>query len=279
MATYEDIELIEKPTLVRRMDTPRVLWGDEGSGFVNDLVYAASPELVLMEICMPPGGFYRASDNWKANYDSDGCFYILQGEYTVQFPDTGEVRVAEAGEVIQMNGPQWHYGYNFSDTEARVMEAISPTPPFAVRNDLVIPESPLGFDAKAIKSYPDTRHEGESRLKVITKGTSLPVVVGRDNPLLLRVMSSGELVSTAIFDLLCGRRSDTLCFSKDTAVYVERGRAHVRVPESGGWDELNAGDLFFFPAGTSWDVFNHGDQTANLYLVVAGNIGDELARQ
>ena len=74
MATYEDIELIEKPTLVRRMDTPRVLWGDEGSGFVNDLVYGASPELVMMEICLPPGGFYRASDNWKANYDSAGFF-------------------------------------------------------------------------------------------------------------------------------------------------------------------------------------------------------------
>jgi len=276
MATYADIDLIDKPTLIRRADSPRVLWGDDESGFVNDLVYGASGNQVLMEICMPPGGRYRASDDWKANYDSDGCFYILQGEYTVQFPDTGEVRVGKAGQVIQMNGPQWHYGYNFSDEEVRVLEAISPTPAFDVQADLVIPEKPMGSDALAIRRFPESRHDGESRLKVIAPDDALPAIIGWDNPLLLRVMSSGEQVSTALCRLLAGKRSDTLCFSKDATVYVEHGRPHVRIPETGGWDELNAGDSFFFPAGTHWDLFNHGDKPADIYLVVAGNFGDEL---
>lgn len=279
MATYADLKLIETPTLVRRAETPRVLWGDEQSGFVNDLYFGASPSLVMLEICLPPGGFYRASDDWKANYDSDGCFYILQGQYTLQFPDTGEICVAEAGQAIQMNGPQWHYGYNFSDTELRVMEAISPTPPFDIRTDLVIPETPLGFDAKAMHDFPSTRGAGESRLKVITKETSLPAVVGQENPILMQVLTSGAQVSTALFDLLAGHRSDKFCFSKDTTLMVEHGRAHVRIPETGGWDELLAGDMFFFPAGTTWDVFNHADETASLYLVVAGNMGEELADQ
>ena len=47
---------------------------------------------------------------FHSHYVIEEFFYILQGEYTVQFPDTGEVEVGRAGQVIQMNGPQWHSG-------------------------------------------------------------------------------------------------------------------------------------------------------------------------
>jgi quercetin dioxygenase-like cupin family protein len=277
VARYEDVALLDAPTLVRRKDAPVILWGDDTSGYVNDIIHVPTPQLVMVQICMPPGGAFRMSDVNRPVYDADACLLVLEGEYTVQLPETGEVRVAREGEVILLHGPEWHFGYNFSNQELRVLEAIAPLSDAEAVKDLQPPSQLLGVDSAAAKNYPASRGAGSERLQVVGRASALNTVIGTTNPVLLRVLASGPRVSSAMFDLIPGQHTETFCFAGDTALYVMSGRVHVRTPGVGGWDEADADDAFCLPGGTPWQVFNHGGSPASVYLAYSGNIGGELA--
>lgn len=277
MARYEDIALLDQPTLVRRRDAPVILWGDDTSGYVNDIIHVPTQQLVMVQICMPPGGSFQMSEVNKPVYDADACLLVLEGEYTVRLPKTGEVRVAKEGEVVLLYGPEWHFGYNFSNRELRVLEAIAPLSDTEAVKELQPPSQLLGVDPVAIKNFPATRGDGSERLQIVSRTSALNTVIGERNPVLLRVLASGSRVSSATFDLIAGQRTETFCFKGDTALYVVGGRIHVRTPGVGGWDEAETDDAFFLPGGTPWEVFNHGGGPATVYFAYSGNLGDELA--
>lgn len=269
MTNRQNIPVLDKPTLVRANETSLLLWGDERTGFVNDLFHAQSRQLILVTICMPPGQRFHHSETNKPVYTGNAGLYVLEGQYTVQFPDTGEVRVAEQGELLLLRGPQWHFGYNFSDRELRVLETISPLAPPGALTNLTCPTPEAGIDARAIEDFPASRQV--PRLEVISRQSALNIIVGERFQTLLRVLASTDKLTVAVFALLGGRRTDPFKFSRDATLYVEKGRLNVRIEGDGIWEELNAGDAYFFPAGTTWDVFNHGAQGASAHMAIAGN--------
>jgi quercetin dioxygenase-like cupin family protein len=269
MTNRQSIPVLDKPTLVRASDTSLLLWGDEKTGFVNDQFHAQSKQLIVVTISMPPGRRFHHSETNKPVYTGHTGLYVLEGQYTVQYPDTGEVRVAEQGEILVLRGPQWHFGYNFSDRELRVLETIClVTVPGAVA-DLACPSPEAGFDPDAIRDFPATR--SAPRLEVVTRRSALNVIVGEQRQTLLRLLASTDKLTVAVFDLIGGQRTEAFKFSRDSTLYVEKGRLHIRIQAESVWEELCPGDAFFFPAGTTWEVFNHGANAASAHLSIAGN--------
>ncbi len=276
MTSRQHIPVLDKPTLVRADETSLLLWGDEQTGFVNDQFHAQSTQLILVTITMPPGRRFHHSDTNKPVYTGHAGLYVLEGQYTVQFPDTGEVRVAEQGEILLLRGPQWHFGYNFSDRELRVLETISPLASPGALEHLVCPSPEAGFDPRAIRDFPATRTA--ARLEVVTRRTALNIIAGERHHVLLRVLASTDKLTVAVFDLIGGQRTDPFKFSRDATLYVERGRLNVRIQAGGVWEELNPGDAYFFPAGTIWEVFNHGAGGAGAHMAIAGNFAQSSER-
>lgn len=270
MTNRQNIPVLDKPTLVRANETSLLLWGDENTGFVNDQFHAQSKQLILVSISMPAGQRFHHSETNKPVYTGHAGLYVLEGQYTVQFPDTGEVRVAEQGELLLLRGPQWHFGYNFTDRELRVLETISPLPATgAVLDQAVCPTPEAGFDSRAVKDFPASR--AAPRLEVVTRRSALNIIVGEQHHMLLRVLASTDKLTVAVFDLIGGQRTDPFKFSRDSTLYVEKGRLNVRIKADSIWEELNPGDAYFFPEGTSWEVFNHGANAAGAHLAIAGN--------
>jgi len=265
----QNIPVLDRPTLVRASETSLLLWGDEKTGFVNDQFHAQSKQLVLVTICMPPGRRFHHSETNKPVYTGHAALYVLEGQYTVQFPDTGEVRVAEQGEMLLLRGPQWHFGYNFSDRELRVLETISPLAAPGALEHLVCPSPEAGIDPQAIKDFPATR--AVPKLAVVTRRNALNIIVGERHHVLIKVLASTDKLTVAVFDLMGGQRTDAFKFSRDTTLYVEKGRLNVRIQADGVWEELNPGDAYFFPGGTIWEVFNHGANPASAHMAIAGN--------
>ena len=103
----------------------RTRWGDEVAGFVSDWVYLRTPQLLSIVFTMAPGQSFKASGDWMPLYDAQVCEYVLAGEYTLHNPTTGEIRVVTAGQSVAFGAMSWHFGYNFSDTELRMIEWLA----------------------------------------------------------------------------------------------------------------------------------------------------------
>ncbi|HEY0104693.1 MAG TPA: hypothetical protein VGB91_01320 [Rhizomicrobium sp.] len=276
MARFEDIKLMDKAGLVRRADAPQLVWGDDECGFVPDLLHVSCAQMDLLAFRLPPGGRYTASGTNRAVYRTDVAMYVLQGQFTVQLPESGEVAVVEAGELMLLPMRSFHFGYNFSDRELWVIEAIPKVPPLPTPYTGTFPVPGLGIDARGLKDFPRSRPEAQAKICVIGRSAACNVILGSDRKVLMRVLASCENVSVAVFDLLAGQRSETFRCEKDATLYVERGRLHVRIAAEGLWDEMNPEDAFFLPAGCEWQVFNGGDKTASAHFALAGNFAANL---
>jgi quercetin dioxygenase-like cupin family protein len=110
----------------------------------------------------------------------------------------------------------------------------------------------------------------------MSRRTALNIIVGQRYHTLLKVLASTDKLTVAVFDLMGGQRTDVFRFSRDATLYMLKGRLNVRIQADGIWEELNAGDAYFFPAGTSWEVFNHGADAASAHMAVAGNFAASI---
>lgn len=254
-----------------------ILWGDEVAGYANDKFYLMTPQMAIVVACFPPGGGYRASEQFKPIYDSDECLYVLNGQYTICDPETGEVQTAESGEMVLMHGPQWHFGNNFSDDELRVFEVIAPLDIGLAGARTAPPAAPVSVPSARLQDFPRDRGDGQQKMELVRKWQALSAIHGTRNPMLMRVFAASERVSMAVAELAAGRRSEPMTWAVDAAAFVEHGTVHFRVADAGQWLEAREGDLFHAPAGTSFEVFNHGGTRANVIFAVAGNIRDGLS--
>jgi gentisate 1,2-dioxygenase len=276
MARRDALKALDSPTVIRRRDVQLVLWGDDESGYVNDLFYALSKQIVLTTICMAPGGSFAASDRYRPIYDTHEALYVLQGQYTIRNPETGEVRVADPGQIVLMRERQWHYGYNFSDVELRLLETIAPPASQAALAHVPRPTVALGADRAALADWPRSKAAAKAAMDIVDERRAINVLLGTARPLLLRVLASTPRVALAIAELRAGQRSDAVTLKNDATLYVERGRLHVRVPGADVWEELYPDDCFFVPAGASFEVWNAGDARCRAILSIAGNLADQI---
>ncbi len=250
---------------------PRVRWGDAESGVVSDWVYWRTQRLVAIVFSMPPGGSFKVSDDWMPRYDAQECQYVLSGEYTVHNPTTGEIRVAKAGQAVTFGRMSWHYGYNFADSELRVIEWLSFSPDReAYSSPGTRPERQLEMDAELVGCFPGHRDKGARRIDVVDEATSLRAILGAERQLLASVLTTTPLLTVAVLEIPAAHRSEPLCQDADTLLLVEGGKTHLYVPAQDVWAELTDLDAFFVPAGVEYHILNQTDRRSRVLLATTG---------
>jgi mannose-6-phosphate isomerase-like protein (cupin superfamily) len=252
-----------------------VRWGDEGSGFVSDWVYWRTQRFVVIVFSMPPGGSFKVSDDWMPRYDAQECQYVLGGQYTIQNPTTGEIRVAEAGEAVTFGRMSWHYGFNFADTELRVIEWLSFSADRLTSAATGIrPERELEIDPEIVGRFPEHRDAASHKIDVVDEATSLRAILGSERQLLASVLTTTPMLTVAVIEVPGARRSELLCHGSDTMLFVEGGKTHIYVPGQDIWAELSDLDAFFVPAGVGYHLLN---QTAKRSRVLIATTGPSIA--
>lgn len=200
---------------------PRVRWGDQASGFVSDWVYWRAPGLVVIVFSMPPDGSFKVSDEWMPRYDAQECQYVLGGQYTVHNPITGEIRVADAGEAISFGRMSWHYGYNFFDSELRVIEWLSfSADRAALPAEGTRPAREFGVDPGLVEALPEHRDDGAHGIELVTEATSLRAILGSERLLLASVLTTTPLLTVSVVEVPGAHRSDGMSHPSDTLLLV-----------------------------------------------------------
>jgi mannose-6-phosphate isomerase-like protein (cupin superfamily) len=263
--------LLTEPTLVRRATVPYTLWGDDESGYVNDLFYVTSAQMMLIGLTMPPGGGWQSSDKCRAFYDTHECLYVLKGQFTCQDPETGEVRTVRAGEMLSMGEKRWHYGFNFGTEDLHVREFIAPPAAQGVLERVPRPSVPLGWDAAALKNWPRAHVRGADNLRVCGLTDAVDAIVGSAHPMLCRIFSCTDQVFLGIKTLSPRTRSDDLTYPFDVCYYGLGGELTVHLPERGTYFPVHEADVAFLPARSPHRLFNHTGATLQLLIGGAGN--------
>jgi mannose-6-phosphate isomerase-like protein (cupin superfamily) len=272
MPRRDQLKPLTEPTLIRHSDVPYIVWGDDESGFVNDLFHVLSEGMVLVTVTMPPGARFRSSDKFRAYFDTHECLYVLQGEYTCQDPETGEVRTARRGEMLFMPEKRWHYGYNFGSEELRLLECIAPPTNQAALAHVPRPKELVGLDRNAASNWPRDGVATEN-LRVCRRNSALNAIMGTKHSIRAEIFASTARVCFAILTLPPNARSGDLSFPFDICLHGDHGRFHVQVPGSGDYLMANTGDVVFLPKGSRFRLFNHNGAPAELLLGGAGDFG------
>lgn len=271
MAKRQELKLLTEPTLIRRSDVPYTLWGDDEAGYVNDLFYVYSAEMMLIGLTVPPGGGWRSSDKCRAFYATHECVYVVKGQLTCQDPETGEVRTVKAGEMLSMGEKRWHYGYNFGRGDLHALEFIAPPAAQAALENVPRPRKPLGCDIVALKNWPRERERGADHLRACRLDDAIDAIVGEANPILCRVLSCNEQVFLGLATLTPRSRSDDLTYPFDVCYHGEPGELTLHIPETGTYFAIHEADVAFMPAGTRHRLFNHTGTTRQVLVGGAGN--------
>lgn len=256
MPDRDKLTPLDAPTRIGLSDVPYVIWGDDESGFVNDLFYVLSTQMVLVTVTMPPGARFRSSDRFRAYFDTHECLYVLQGEYTCQDPETGEVRAARQGEMLFMPERRWHYGYNFGTEELRLLECIAPPTNQAALAHVPRPSAIVGLDTAASTGWPGCDRTA-SNLKVCTRSGALTAILGFEHPARAEILASTARVSFAVITLRPNSRTGEISFPHDVCYHGDVGRFYVKCPSTGDYFMGAPGDVIFIPAGHKHMLFNH----------------------
>ena len=152
----------------------RTRWGDEVAGFVSDWVYLRTPQLLSIVFTMAPGQSFKASGDWMPLYDAQVCEYVLAGEYTLHNPTTGEIRVVTAGQSVAFGAMSWHFGYNFSDTELRMIEWLAfSSDPIKQDSRSTQPGRQFGMDPDLVGRSHERAIAGSHHVDLVTDDNAL----------------------------------------------------------------------------------------------------------
>ena len=271
MAKRKELKLLTEPTLVRRAEVPHTLWGDDESGYVNDLFYVYSAQMMLLGLTVPPGGGWRSSDQCRAYYDTHECVYVVKGQFTCQDPETGEVRTVRAGEMLSMGEKRWHYGHNFGSEDLHALEFIAPPAMQAVLERVPRPRQAVGWDSAALKNWPRESRRGADNLRVCRLADSVEAIVGTANPMHCQVLSCTDQVFLGLAALPSRSRSDHLTYPFDICYHGGPGEITLHAREDGTYFAIQEADVVFLPAGTTHRLFNHTGETRQILVGGAGN--------
>ena len=253
----------------------RILWGDEESGEVNDYIYGKNARIGCTIFTLSPGRFFRLSGDWKPFFDQHRFYYVVQGQLTIQDPETGDVVVAEAGEAVHWRGARWHFGYNFGDEEVFVLDWYAPQErPEDVSEIAFGRTKPELAEVRGMRLDLSGRWPASApalRRRALEDGTivklaledALNAVHGARNPVLQRYFVVTPMLAAGVVDQLPSRRSDNFEEDPEKVIFVLAGRVDVCLPETFDWFELFERDVLYLPANTVHQVWNYSSKRAS----------------
>lgn len=265
------------PALIRYDQVTRHLWGDDGSGLVDDWIYVSSGSIHQLVFGLPPGGAFRHSPEFRTIFGADEVLYVLQGTYVSANPETGEVHVAKQGEAIFFRKDTWHHGFCYGNEPVRVLEFYAP-PPSKGTSGAYARTKPYLEASRYSKPEAYGRFPMESA--DIAKGNTMRIM--RDQDLLWQLEGRSQGALTGLYAatehltvgrtlLLPGQHTEPETHGGDEGVYVLKGTLNILIPEGEGqrWFELHPKDGFYVPKGVSHQYFNGGAEPVEFLFGVA----------
>jgi len=279
--SYSPTVVSPLPGSVPLADATLKLWGDEGSGFVNDWIYVSNERIQQLLFSMPPGARFGHSEQYRTNLGADEIFYVLSGVLVLANPETGEVHRLEEGDAAWFGPDTWHHGFSYGAETLRVLEFFAPPPatgssqPYA--NSRPYLSEPRYADDERLGRWPAAVAEAVAghTQHVVRPEEVLWRVEGQDQQVLVGIHLSTDKLTAGSIELMPGRRSDPRTHAGDLAGYVQAGRLNLCILDPGGnprarqWFQSDEQDGFFVPAGTPYQLFNMTERPVRLLFGVA----------
>lgn len=247
------------PTAIPAVAAVRYLWGDDVSGEVSDWIYASTDLIHMLVWALPSGGKCLHSDAHRTVFGADVTYFVLGGTLVLANPENGEVRVAEAGELVLFRRNTWHHIFSHGVDQLRVLEFFAP-PPSTGTSRKYAQTRPMLTEARhanddLMGQWPLVEPEPSLHLR-----TAADTLWRRDGDALVGIAVSTEHLTVGTLSLLPGYHSDTGQHGGDEVLYVLEGVLNVRTCSNGseGWHELHPGDGFYCPAATPHRYSNVG---------------------
>jgi len=191
-------------------------------------------------------------------------------------PETGEVVRVGTGEAVFFRPGTWHHAFNWAACPARVLEFFAP-PPATGTSGAYAQLRPLlergryRDDSVLGNQVPGTPHRRiPRRLAVVRESEYWWQLDGMRAAVLSGIIASTPHLTVARSEVRGHRWSGWLAHGGDASGYVLSGALVLRASDGSdrGWHELTAGDGFFIPEGSRYQVRNGTSENA-VYLAGA----------
>jgi mannose-6-phosphate isomerase-like protein (cupin superfamily) len=255
----------------------RYLWGDPQAGEVADWVYVSNEKIHLLVFGLPPGAWFRHSEQSRTIFNTDEIYYVLQGTMVISNPETGEVHPVQPGEAVFFRRDTWHHACNYGTEPLRVLEYIAPPPrqgttqPYA-RTKPYLTQSRYTQD-EWIGRWPMAAQEAAAShtMRIVRPANMLWRLEGDDSPVLVGLLAATEHLTVGRVRLLPGQKTSVQAHGGDEVLYVLEGSVNVHLlgHEGQNWYELQPQDGFYLPEGTQHQYYNYSSQPAELMFGIA----------
>lgn len=269
----------DRATAIPYAQVTRHLWGDTGSGAVDDWIYVSSGSIHQLVFGLPPGGAFRHSREYRTIFGADEVLYVLEGLFVCANPETGEVHVAHPGEAIFFRKDTWHHGFSHGQTPLRVLEFYAP-PPAKGTSGAYARTKPYLETSRYTRDELLGRLPMESAaaaagntMKVLRDADLVWRLEGAEQGALVGLYAATEQLTVGKMRLLPGQNAALEKHGGDEGLYVLSGTLNVLVPEAEGqkWFELHPKDGFFVPEGVAHQYRNMSGEPVEFLFGIAPN--------
>lgn len=245
------------PTLVRRNDVTRHVWGDRESGAVGDWLYASTDKLHVLMFGLAPGKWFRHSPAFRTVFGADELLYVLSGEMLAANPQSGEIVICRAGESLFFRKGTWHHVRAQGTEPLRVIEFFAPPPS----------QGTSGAYA-ATQAYLEVPKYQRNELIGKLDGTATPVTLRRitrsDHSIRLEgetavgLIASTDHLTVAELQIPSGAWGVRSSHGGDAMIFGLEGELMVRTHWKGAsvTFEIGPQDAVFIPHGGEYEVLS-----------------------
>lgn len=258
----------------------RHLWGDPVAGEVADWVYVSGAEIHQIVFALPPGGWFRHSEDSRTVFGADEIYYVLQGEMTLCNPERGEVHIVRAGEAAFFRKDTWHHAFNRSNEQLRVLEFMAPPPSqgasgaYSRTRPYLQPQYTHYTQDEILGRWPmqAAQIEAQDSIRVVSTRDQRWRLEGSAKPMLVGLLCATEHLTVGEVHAMPGERSDVHSHAGEESIYVTAGTLNIYVPDNSSgtqWFELHPGDGFFVPPNTPHQYHNYTGAVTRFLFGVA----------
>jgi mannose-6-phosphate isomerase-like protein (cupin superfamily) len=271
---------LDTPTLVRYDPSNVILWGDETTNYVSDWFWARGEKLFPFLFALRPGEYFKHSESeidrdYRTIWNQERVCYILKGTFTTHNPETGEVFQVEEGEGLYFGPYTWWYGYNFTESEVKVIELI-----YGDLSSGGLPKRKLKVKNgryDLLNKWPNAggKTRAKDTMRTIRSTDMLHAIEGEKNPTLVSFFSGTGGLTAGTITLLPGKMKEPEVHPGEEWLVVVNGRLNLLIGEievprlQRKWYQLNELDAFYIPKGTKHQYINMSDKAAKFIFATA----------
>lgn len=260
----------DRPTLIPRRSATCHIWGDADSGEVMDWIYVSSDKIHALVFGLAPGGAFRHSREFRTVFGADELLHVLSGSMIIANPETGEVRVVEAGSDVFFRADTWHHAFAHGEDPLRVLELFAPPPSNGTSGaySRTRPFLEQSTYEQTLVGVPPTAGDRVSTLAQLHESD---VAYRLDGTVLAGALAITEHLAVNRISLSPGSQSAIHEHPGDEVVYGLTGNVVVRA-----WAgsrtfvfEAEPDDVVYLPQGTAHEYRNFESATATALVGVA----------